>query len=154
MQIHYRPASTKDRPFIVRVSLRTMKHVISYSTGHTLTKAVVMKQLADNQATVIIENGKRPIGFYSYSFLPTGQMYLSALVLVPSAQNRGLGKRVIKRVVAKARVNKSTAILGHVHYTNSRSVVFLLKNGFRIIGPHMPGTLAVEKKLMSQSLIN
>ena len=147
MVLSYRPRESKDNPFLIRVSMQTMSRVIKKSTGRPLTKTMILEQIDGNQTTVVIERSNRPIGYYSYSILPSGQMYLSALILVPAVQNKGIGRRVARRIEHVAREKEIDTILGHIHYANSQSLVFWLKNGYRILGPHMQGTLAVEKKL-------
>ena len=147
MDITYRPRNFRDNDFLVSVSMKTMEKIIKESAGHPLTEAMVLEQIDGNQITTMIENNKRPVGFYSYTILPTGQLYVSAVVLSPKAQHQGIGRLVAKHIEQEARDNKATAIIGHIHYANNQSLIFSLKNGFRIVGPHMPGTLAVEKKL-------
>ncbi len=147
MVISYRPRRPKDNPFLIRISMQTMSRVIKKSTGRPLTKSMILEQIDGNQTTVVIESSKRPIGYYSYSILPSGQLYLSALILAPAVQNKGVGRRVAKRIEHVAREKDIDTILGHIHYANSQSLVFWLKNGYRILGPHMQGTLAVEKRL-------
>ena len=147
MVISYRPRRPQDNPFLIRVSMQTMSKVIKKSTGRALTKTMILEQIDENQTTVVIESSKRPIGYYSYSILPSGQLYLSALILAPAVQNKGIGRRVAKRIEQEARAKDTHTIIGHIHYTNSKSLVFWLRNGYRILGPHMRGTLAVKKRL-------
>ncbi len=147
MDISYRPRHKKDQQFLVHVSMRTMNQIIIKSTGRPLTEARILKQINENQTTEIIESAKRPIGYYSYSILPSGQMYLSAVVLSPEMQHRGIGRRVAKHIEGVALSKGIDTILGHIHYANRQSLIFWLKNGYRILGPHMKGTLAVEKRL-------
>ena len=147
MDVTFRPRKPEDNPVLAKMAVQTMGKVVQESAGYALSEPMALRQIEENQVTTIIEHKHQPIGYYSYSMLPTGQMYLSAVIIVPEFQHHGIGRLVAERIEREARSHQTDTILGHIHYANQQSLIFWLKNGWKIIGPHMHGTLAVQKKL-------
>ncbi len=147
MSLVYRERQKKDNSFIIQVALQTMKQVFEESTGSPLTEAMIQQQLEVNTTTMIIENRDHPIGYYSYTILSPRRMYLSALILSPEAQKKGIGSRVATQIERKAQAQGIHTIDAHVQFANSRAIVFWLKHGYRILGSQVKGMLAIKKML-------
>lgn len=143
----FRKRKETDDPFLISSTMQVMGQVYEDSLGTPLTERFVREQLNSSQQTVIVERAKKPIGFYNYSVYSTERVYFGALILLPDAQAKGIGKRVLQHFEKQVHTLGIRMIEGHVQTANSRAIVFWLKNGFRITGMPMRGILAVEKQL-------
>jgi GNAT superfamily N-acetyltransferase len=127
--------------------MQIMGQVYKDSIGTPLTERFVRDQLNTSQETVIVERVNKPIGYYNYSLYSPERAYFGALILLPDAQAKGIGKQVLKHFENQMQSRGIRTIEGHVQTANSRAIVFWLKNGFRIVDMPMRGLLAVEKEL-------
>lgn len=143
----FRKRKETDDPFLISSTMQVMGQVYEDSIGTPLTERFVRDQLTTSQETVIVERADKPIGFYNYSVYSPERAYFGALILLPDAQAKGIGKQVLQRFEKQMQSRGIRTIEGHVQTANSRAIVFWLKNGFRIIGMPMRGLLAVEKQL-------
>lgn len=143
----FRKRKETDDPFLISSTMQVMGQVYEDSIGTPLTERFVRDQLNTSRETVIVERADKPIGFYNYSVYSPERAYFGALILLPDAQAKGIGKQVLQRFEKQMQNRGIRTIEGHVQTANSRAIVFWLKNGFRIIGMPMRGLLAVEKQL-------
>lgn len=143
----FRKRNETDEPFLIANTLQIMGQVYEESIGTPLTERFVRNQLNTSQETVIVERADKPIGFYNYSVYSPERAYFAALILLPNAQSKGIGKQVLQHFEKQMQSRGIRIIEGHVQTANSRAIVFWLKNGFRITGMPMRGLLAVEKQL-------
>ncbi|MFC4766697.1 GNAT family N-acetyltransferase [Effusibacillus consociatus] len=145
--LSYRSYQSTDDRFIIDAALLTMKKIFEESTGCSLTEDVIREQLNANETTRIIEQNGKPIGYYGYTVYPSRKMYWSALILIPTAQHRGLGNQVVRQVEKEALAKGVRVIEGHVQTANKRALSFWIKNGFQTVGSPFQGMIEIRKKL-------
>ncbi|MCL6597742.1 MAG: GNAT family N-acetyltransferase [Alicyclobacillus macrosporangiidus] len=151
LSLVYRRRQKTDDSFIIRVALQTMKNVFEKSTGIPLSEEMIRQQLDINTTTMVIERYGRPIGYYCYTKVPSGAIYLSALVLSPEAQHKGIGTRVASHIEREARRLGAHAIHAHVQIANTKAIIFWLKNGYQVQTSRINGMLALEKTLLANA---
>lgn len=141
----FRQRQSKDDPFIIQTSLDTMKKVFKESTGITLTDEMILQQMLASDTVMMIEENKQPIGFYCYTIFPSGEMYISSLILVPSARNKGLGKQVVQHLVREGSAKGVKKLIAHVQTANKRGLAFWKKNKFQVIDTSYQGMVEIER---------
>lgn len=124
-----------------------MGQVFEDSLGMPLTERFVREQLNSSQQTIVVERAGKPIGYYNYSVYSPERIYLGALILLPNAQGKGIGKKVLHHFEKQVQTKGIQTIEAHVQTANNRALIFWLKNGFRITSMPMRGMLGIEKRL-------
>jgi RimJ/RimL family protein N-acetyltransferase len=145
----FRKRQVKDDPFIIKTSLSLMKETFEQSVGIGLTKDMIRKQIQANDTVMIIERENKPIGFYMYTMFPSGEMYLSSLILVPHVQNQGVGTEVVHHLITEAKKLKIQRITAHVQISNEKALTFWKKNKFRVIGRPIHGSVEIQRTLLN-----
>jgi ribosomal protein S18 acetylase RimI-like enzyme len=143
----YRNRRETDDPFIIRTTLETMKEIFEKATGYPLTQEMIRQQIQANDTVRMIVQKKQPVGFYMYTVFPRDEMYLSSLILVPSAQNRGMGTKVVRHIVTEGRKRGIRVITAHVQLANERALSFWKKNGFRVSSRALQGSVEIRRDL-------
>jgi ribosomal protein S18 acetylase RimI-like enzyme len=145
--LSYRKRLENDDPFIIKTSLSLMKEMFKQSVGIGLREDIIRQQIRANETVMIIERNNKPIGFYMYTVFPSGEMYLSSLILVPHVQNQGIGTEVVHHIISEARKINVQKIIGHVQISNENALTFWKKNKFRVIGRPIHGSVEIQRSL-------
>lgn len=143
--LSFRQSETKDEAFLLETTKQLMGKVFEDSTGSPLTETFIRQQLASNETTMIIERAGKPIGYFNYSMYTPNRLYWGALLLLPTVQAKGIGKKMVQHMEKLALEKGAVAIDGHVQISNTRAILFWLKNGFQVKGMPFRGVLSIEK---------
>ena len=73
-----------------------------------------------------------PVGYLSWQREDDGRVKISKLYVLPQHQRRGLGRRMLEHICARARTAGSSAVWLQVNKRNERAIAAYLKAGFRI----------------------
>jgi ribosomal protein S18 acetylase RimI-like enzyme len=136
-----------DDAFLLQATRETMKEVFEKSVGAELTDKVILSNIKTSGTTLIIEQNGVPIGYTCYTLYKPERMYWGALVLLPTAQDQGIGSRICRNMYEHARELGCVAIDGHVQVHNEVAVKFWKNQGFEVVGGPTAGSYEIEKKL-------
>ncbi|TCP53272.1 acetyltransferase (GNAT) family protein [Tumebacillus sp. BK434] len=142
-RLHFRPRTDEDDSFISSITLLTLKDVFEASTNQPLTEAIILQLVNQTDTCVIIEQRGKPIGYYCYDKTSADRIYWGSLVLVPSKQAKGLGRKVVEHFVAEAKKQGVRRIDGHVQVKNEEAYHFWMSNGFQVAGREQNGSVPI-----------
>lgn len=145
--IFLRMRTDADDKFLLQTTRETMKDVFEKSVGVELTDQMIISQIKSSGTTLIIEQGGVPVGYTCYTVHKPSRMYWGALVLLPIAQDQGIGSRICHNMFEHARQLGCEAIDGHVQVQNEVAVKFWKNQGFEVVGGPTAGSYEIEKKL-------
>lgn len=136
-----RRAYEKDIPLIRDMSLKVWPQTyatilspdqIEYMLGQMYSEASLAGQMKEKHEFIIVNDGKQPVGFASFSLLEPGIYKLHKIYILPSLQGKGAGKFVIGEIV-KAMARKGGRALQLNVNRNNKAKDFYQKLGFNII---------------------
>lgn len=145
--ISLRELTSADDAFLLASTRETMKEVFEKSVGMELTDQLILSQIKSSGTTLIVEQKGTPIGYTCYTLHKPKRMYWGALVLVPTAQDQGIGSRICHHMFELARLKGCEAIDGHVQVENQVAIKFWKSHGFEVVGGPIAGSYEIEKKL-------
>lgn len=100
--LRIRPALVGDRDFLFAVRRATLRTYVDETTGwdDTEQRAIADREFADLPYAVVEENG-RPVG-YVCVIHEREYDFIEEIALVPEAQGRGIGTRLLRDILAAA----------------------------------------------------
>jgi RsiW-degrading membrane proteinase PrsW (M82 family)/ribosomal protein S18 acetylase RimI-like enzyme len=156
-------AYEKDIPLIRDLSLKIWPQTystilsaeqITYMLNMMYSEAALQKQMKDHHEFLIVNDGKDPVGFASFSLLEQGIYKLHKIYVMPQQQGKGTGKFVIGELL-KAMVRKGGKALQLNVNRNNKAKEFYEKLGFTVIreedndigNGYMMNDYVMEKKI-------
>jgi ribosomal protein S18 acetylase RimI-like enzyme len=115
--------------------------------GETFPRERFRSYLQSGAPTVIVEKGKKRIGYYSYLLQPQGKMHISALVIDPAFQSTGVGSEVMRHLEDEAKKQGVHTLEVFVQRDNEKSLAFTRKLGFREAYYVTPTTICFQKNI-------
>ncbi|MBM3414925.1 MAG: GNAT family N-acetyltransferase [Bacteroidetes bacterium] len=91
------------------------------------------KEMKDKHEFILVNDGKEPVGFASFSLTEPGVYKLHKIYILPSLQGKGAGRFVIGEIL-KAIARKSGRALRLNVNRNNTAKDFYIKLGFEIVG--------------------
>lgn len=143
--IHYRPRRPEDDEFIVQLARRELAKVHEEAFGEPFPEDELRQYLQSGMPTVVIERGGRPVGFYSYLPSAEGKVHVSALVIDPKVQRKGIGRRAMEKLEADVKRLGAHTLEVFIQDVNPRSLEFAKKLGFREVARFEPRTIVLWK---------
>lgn len=158
-----RRAYEKDIPLIRDMSLKVWPQTyatiltpdqIEYMLNLMYSEQSLAGQMKEKHEFIIVNDGKEPVGFASFSLIEPGVYKLHKIYILPTLQGKGAGKFVIGEIVKAIARKGGTALQLNVN-RNNKAKDFYLKLGFSIIreedidigsGYHM-NDYVMEKKI-------
>lgn len=136
-----RRAYEKDIPLIRELSLQVWpqtyatiltREQIDYMLNMMYSEPALLKQMKDRQEFIIVNDGRDPIGFASFSLAEPGVYKLHKIYLLPAIQGRGAGRFVITEILKAIARKGGKSLLLNVN-RNNKAKDFYEKLGFTII---------------------
>ena len=139
-----RPYSEKDLDDVVQVWLSASLQAHDFiSKDYWLKTAIDMRDVYLPLCDAIVVFANDDSGKAEAFFAFAGE-YLAALFVAPSAQGRGIGRRLLR--IAR-RMHPELTL--SVYKKNSRAVAFYQREGMRIVGERVEKATGCEELLMS-----
>jgi GNAT superfamily N-acetyltransferase len=148
----FRKRTSEDDSFIIHSTLETMKEIYEKDVGGEMTDDMVLEHINASDVVKIVEQGGKPVGYYCYTIYAPGWMYWGSCVLIPGAQGRGVGKRVVQQLMQEAREQGVYVIDGHVQLSNHRARRFWMRQGFHPTGRPLSGSIPIRKLLQAPGM--
>ncbi|GMA49610.1 hypothetical protein GCM10025857_09670 [Alicyclobacillus contaminans] len=145
--LRFRPRSIEDDDFIVELTESQLATVHQQAFGQPFPRAQFRQYLQSGAPTVVVEQGDRRIGYYSYLVNPDGTMHISAMVIDPKHQASGIGSKVMRHLEEEALRMGVHTLEVYVQTGNEKSLSFTRKLGFTEAYPVTPTTLCFRKSL-------
>lgn len=136
-----RQAMQKDIPLIRELSHRIWPSAystilsaeqIDYMLRLMYSEDSLLSQMKEKHEFIIVNDGKTPVGFASFSLSGTGVYKLHKIYVLPEKQGKGTGKFVITEII-KAMVRKGGTALQLNVNRNNKAKEFYEKLGFIVL---------------------
>lgn len=102
LSVSFRPYTSTDNAYLVKLVREHMKPVLEASTGVPYNPEEFLYHVQTSQTRILESNGA-PIGFFTYLPLPfEGRLLFSSMVLEKEYQGRGIGKRIFEFIEGEA----------------------------------------------------
>lgn len=136
-----RRAIEKDIPLIRELSYKIWPHTysaiisaeqIEYMLKLMYSEDALLGQMKEKHEFIIVNDGKEPVGFASFSLLEPGIYKLHKIYVMPQNQGRGTGKFVISELLKAIHRKGGTTLRLNVN-RNNKAKEFYEKLGFTVI---------------------
>jgi GNAT superfamily N-acetyltransferase len=146
-QLAFRPRTPDDDDYILQLTEEQLAAVHQQAFGEVFPRERFRRYLQSGAPTVVVEQGKKRIGYYSYLLQPEGKMHISALVIEPAYQSTGVGSQVMRHLEDEARKHGIHTLEVFVQAGNERSLAFTRKLGFIEVYYVTPTTICFHKHI-------
>jgi ribosomal protein S18 acetylase RimI-like enzyme len=144
MNVSLRLATARDFSLIQSIAYNTWpetfsrilsKKQISYMLEMMYSNASLKKQIEKHHRYLIASEGKENFGFASFeiSYQGSEKTKLHKIYILPSAQNRGIGRQLINKIGDIAKDNQNSILSLNVN-RNNFAFKFYEKMGFEKLG--------------------
>lgn len=139
--LRLRRALEKDIPLIRKLSEQIWPQTyatilsadqISYMFGKMYSETSLLQQMKEKHEFIIVNDGKVPVGFASFSLFQHGVYKLHKIYVMPQNQGRGTGKFIIEEILKAIHRKGGTALQLNVN-RNNKAKSFYENLGFEII---------------------
>ncbi|HUR66471.1 MAG TPA: GNAT family N-acetyltransferase [Chitinophagaceae bacterium] len=136
-----RRAYEKDIPLIRELTMKVWPQTystiltpeqIEYMLKLMYSEQSLSTQMKEQQEFIIVDDGKEPVGFASFSLSSPGVYKLHKIYILPSIQGKGAGKFVINEIT-KAILRKGGTTLQLNVNRNNKAKDFYERAGFTVI---------------------
>jgi ribosomal protein S18 acetylase RimI-like enzyme len=90
----------------------------------------VVKRYLSDCVVYLVKDGDTPIGYFGFHLESTSSVELKSIALLPSYQNKGIGRQMLATLFDATRGRKIWLV---VHPQNSHAIMTYLKNDFTIL---------------------
>jgi ribosomal protein S18 acetylase RimI-like enzyme len=141
-KLNIRRANEADIPLIRDLSLRVWPQTYStilsadqvdYMMKLMYSESALQDQMKQKNEFIIVNDGRDPVGFASFSLIAPGVFKLHKIYLLPSMQGKGFGKFVINEIIKAIARHGGKALQLNVN-RNNKARDFYEKMGFEILG--------------------
>lgn len=141
----FRTRVPSDDEFILNLTEAELGQVHAQAFGEAFPRAQFQGYLQSGAPTIVVEQEKKPIGYYSYLVAPDGKMHVTALVIQPKHQSDGVGTQVMSHLEEDAKSRNVHTLEVFVQENNQRSVAFTKKLGFVEVYRTPPNSICFQK---------
>jgi len=141
-KLNIRKAYEADIPLIRDLSLKVWPQTYStilsadqvdYMMKMMYSESALREQMKEKNEFIIVNDGRDPVGFASFSLTAPGIFKLQKIYLLPSMQGKGAGKFVINEIIRAITKHGGKALQLNVN-RNNKAKDFYEKMGFVILG--------------------
>lgn len=143
--LQFRPRTTEDDDYILHLTEGQLSTVHQQAFGEEFPREQFRRYLQSGAPTVVVEQGKQRIGYYSYLVQPGGKMHISAMVIDPDYQKGGIGSKVMRHLEENAKKQGVHTLEVFVQTGNEKSLAFTRKLGFAESHHVTPTTICFQK---------
>ncbi len=141
--IEFIEATTQDLPLIRQLAEQTFhvtylplqpKEKVDYLFGMMYSPSSLMNQMKGGQQFIITKDETGYLGYASYEIncKKAGLTKIHKIYVLPNAQGKGVGKKLINKIAAIAFQNKNQTLALNV-YRKNPAIEFYQKLGFTIV---------------------
>jgi len=136
-----RRAYEKDIPLIRDLTMKVWPQTyatilsaeqIEYMLNMIYSEQSLRQQMKEQHEFIIVDDGKEPVGFASFSLIETGVYKLHKIYILPTLQGKGAGKFVIGEIVKAIARKGGTSLRLNVN-RNNKAKDFYERLGFVVI---------------------
>ena len=107
---------------------------VDYMLGKFLSLEALRKQVADGYEYYLVEEARRPIGYFAFQLREGCELFLSKYYVEKSRRRKGYGRRVMDLLVETARRHGARRIALTVNKGNTVALSVYKRLGFRNAG--------------------
>ncbi|EPZ44669.1 GNAT family N-acetyltransferase [Alicyclobacillus acidoterrestris] len=145
--LSYRNRTPQDDAFIVGLTRQQLGTIHEQAFGAPFPEEQFLRYIQSGAPTVVVEQNGKPIGYYSYLIGPDAKMHVSAMVIDPKHQSKGIGKTVMAHLEEEAIRQGVRTVEVFVQENNAQSLAFTRSLGFREVFRIEPNTIGFHKQL-------
>lgn len=149
----FRPRVAEDDSFIMQLTENQLGAVHEQSFGEPFPREQFLRYLQSGAPTVVVEQGDKKIGYYSYLTSHDGKMHVSAMVIDPEHQSDGIGTTVMKQLEQEAQTRGVHTLEVFVQESNPKSLAFTRKLGFVEVYRVTGDTICFQKTVAPQAQV-
>ena len=143
----FRNRTPEDDTYILQLTEDQLGTVHQSAFGEPFPREQFLQYIQSGAPTVVFEKNSKRIGYYSYLAGPDGKMHISAMVIEPHFQSKGVGTEVMQRVEEEARQQGIHTLEVFVQTSNEKSLAFTRKLGFVEAFRLDPSTIGFQKRI-------
>jgi|GEM_PF-5809345 len=147
----FRNRTPQDDEFILGLTEGELGDIHQGTFGEPFPRDQFMYFIQSGAPVVMFETRGKPVGYYSYLIGHDGKMHISAMVISPEYQLKGIGTRVMKQLEQEALGRGVHTLEVFVQSSNEKSVRFTRDLGFVEVFRIPPNTICFQKRIQVQA---
>lgn len=149
--LQFRQRVPEDDAFILKLTEDQLGQVHQEAFGEAFPREQFMYYIQSGAPVTVFEAKGEKIGYYSYLVGHDGKMHISALVIDPAYQAKGIGTTVMKHLEEEALRRGVQLLEVFVQTNNEKSIEFTKQLGFTEAFRIPPNTISFQKRIQIQA---